>query len=386
MSIVSRVARLFARPFSGRRARALVNRARREEALGHLDEATALYVEAGAGAEAARLLVLRADNALDAGERLRLLALAKSHATGDAAHEIALRRARLAVELARSGELRPGQSELRGLARELESLEERELAADVYAMLGDTDAEARALVAAGAVDRLEQVLDARESVDRAARDRDERARRVRDLESAGRRRDALAAGAALRDDDDIAGILRRIEVERVTAACVRLVLDGVEHEIAFGDEVSIGRADATLVVPSPAISRRHLLVRRGTPGPEALDAGSRNGTTLAGARLDVPVAVGEGIDVLLGGEVPVSLAPWQGGVRIAVGDRVVYAPLGPLEIHGWRVAPGADGWLELQAASPAFLGALRVDGRVELCRGDALGVAAGAAPCLEVCR
>ena len=137
---------------------------------------------------------------------------------------------------------------------------------------------------------------------------------------------------------------------------------------------------------SPAISRKHLLVRRGTSGPEALDAGSSNGTTLAGASVDVPVSVGDGIELLLGGEVSVAVSPWQGGVRVAVGQRVVYAPLGPLELEGWRVAPGTDDWLELEARTAAYLGALRVDARIELCRGDTLTREPGGKPVLEVCR
>lgn len=371
---------------SGRRERARTARARRQEALGHLDEATALYVEAGARDEAARVLALRAGSALEPGERLALLAQAAGMAEGDAAHELYVRRARLSLELARAGTLRPGQSELRALGQQLEAMAEPALAADVYALAGDTDAEAQALVAAGAVERLEEVLDARQSADRKTRERDELARRVRDLEQAGRRREALSLGAGLRDDADIAALLRRIEIERVSGPCAKLVLDGTELEIAFGDELVIGRAEATLVVASPAISRRHLLVRRGISGPEALDAGSSNGTTLAGARVDVPVAVGEGIELLLGGEVSVALAPWKSGVRVAVGRRVVYAPLGPLDVDGWRIAPAPDDWLELEARSPAFLGALRVDARLELCRGDALAPAAGAPPRLEVRR
>ncbi len=385
MGVMSRIRGLFGRR-ELRRERTRTRKARREEALGHLDEATALYVEAGAPDEAARVLAVRADSALDSGDRLRLLAQAAGLASGDAARGFAVRHARLCVELARSGTLRPGDSELRALGAKLEALGEPALAADVYALSGDTDAEARALVSAGAVERLEQVLDARQSADRTARERDELARQVRDLEHSGRRREALSLGARLADDADIAALLRRIELERVTGPCARLVIDGSDLEIAFGDEISIGRADTTLVVASPAISRHHLSVRRGTAGPEALDAGSSNGTTLAGARLDVPVAVGEGIELLLGGEVAVALAPWQRGVRVTVGQRVVYAPLGPLELGGWRVAPGAGDWLELEAGSPAYLGALRVDARLELCRGDALSREPGAAPRLEVRR
>ena len=145
-----------------------------------------------------------------------------------------MRRAKLSVELSRAGTLHMGKSELAKLGKKLEAMNEPGVAADSYALAGDTDAEAQALVAAGAVERLEQVLDARESADCVARERDELALRVRDLEQAGLRRQALSAGALLSDDADIAALMRRIEIERVNGPCARFIIDGTEHEIAFG--------------------------------------------------------------------------------------------------------------------------------------------------------
>jgi hypothetical protein len=139
----------------------------------------------------------------------------------------------------------------------------------------------------------------------------------------------------------------------------------------------VGRAGADLVVASPSVSREHLTVRRGPRGPEVLDAGSRNGTLLGGARIDVPVSVGEGIELALGGDVPLRVSPWRSGVRLEVAGQTLHAPLGPLEIGGWKLTLGEDRWLELESTgAPALLGRLRVDQRIELCRGDELGESA----------
>src|SRR5688500_16527482 len=116
----------------GKRARTLLvglfrsklRRAERAEALGRLDHATLLYLEAKEPAEAARVLALRADSAVDPAERLRLLGQAIGHAGEPQARALRLRRARLRVDLARRADLVFGASELAELGAELESLDE----------------------------------------------------------------------------------------------------------------------------------------------------------------------------------------------------------------------------------------------------------------------
>jgi hypothetical protein len=62
----------------------------------------------------------------------------------------------------------------------------------------------------------------------------------------------------------------------------------------------------------------------------------------------------------------------------------VVAPLGRLELDGWSLRAAGDGWLELEATSPAFLGGLAVNGTLELLRGDELRRELGGPVVLEV--
>lgn len=384
MSLISRTVGFVRR----RMERGRLVRARRQEALGRLGEATALYLEAGERKEALRLYGLRADHALDPAERLQLLSQALELAEEEERPPIAERRARLKLDLVRSGTLVLGSSELVVLGRELEQLGLPLEAAGVYADAGAADAQARALVAAGAVDQLEQVLDAQQTRQRSHRKQEELEQRVRDLELAGSRRRALelARSKALSADGAVVALGRDIELRRSTGPCARLALDGEQLEVAFGGSVTLGRAEATLNIEAPAVSRRHLEVRRTETGPEVLDLGSSNGTLLAGARLDVPLAVGAGVDLELGGEVGVHIEPWRDGVRVAFGGRTVHAPLGPLVVGRWSVEPSEDGWLELSAPADGApcRGPLRLDARVQLLSGDALSEEPGGPVRLEV--
>lgn len=366
----------FSRFVRRRLERGRLFRARRQEALGRLGQATALYLEAGERGEACRLFLLRAERALDAEERLGFLSQALELSEGDEQAEIQSRRARLKLDLVQGGALTFGHGELMALGEELEQLGKLLDAATVYARAGDTDAEARVLVAAGAVDKLEQVLDAKQREQQSHRQHEALEQRVQDLELSGNRRQALALSRSSAMADDQATVLagRGIELKRCTGSSLNVAIDGDQLEVAFGDSVTLGRAGATVVVEAPAVSRKHLEVRRAAGGLEVLDLGSSNGTLLAGARLDVPVPVGDGVDLELGGEVPVRVEPWQDGVCIAVAGRRVHAPLGPLVVGRWRIAPSPeDGWLELVAPEGAApcRGKVRLDANVQLLSGDA---------------
>lgn len=369
MGFFSKVGELFA----GRR-RAGLARARRLEATGALEEATASYVELDERAEAVRVLLLRAEAALDVERRRLLLGQAAALASGEQAREVEAKRARLTLDLIESSAYAPSRAELQALAARLEQVGEAGLAAEVYARVGDREAEARMLVEAGAIDRLEAVLDSEQARERAERERLALHTRVGDLALSGARREALAVGGDLREPDArVADLLKSIQVRRISLPRVRLSLGGETLDVIFGDEVTLGRAEATLVIASPAVSRTHLSIRRSPEGPEAVDLGSRNGTLLAGARLGAPVRVGPGLELELGGEVRVQLTPWQnGGVRIAYASEVVHAPLGALELDGWKLSAADDGWLELELGAPALLDALAVHGVIQLLRGDRL--------------
>jgi hypothetical protein len=145
--------------------------------------------------------------------------------------------------------------------------------------------------------------------------------------------------------------------------------------VVFGAELVMGRVDAALSIPSPAVSRVHLVIRRRAGEIEVADLGSRNGTFLAGARLEAPLPLppSGAIELSLGGEVRVSLSRLEnGGVCVALAGRSVLVPLGPLHVSG-AMLDVVDDWLELHCeAADLVLGALRVGPTVQLCRGDVL--------------
>ncbi len=391
MGVVGRLRRVLLGAARGASAtlRGPIREARRLEAAGELEAATALFIEAGARSDAARLYELRADNTADAEVRCRLLAQAAAAAEGAERRRLRVLRAELVMGLVRERRFQLTRAELSALARELEELDEPVLAAQTYELAGDVDGQTRALVQAGAVERLEEVLDAEQIRERSARRRLRMEREVQDLHRSGRRRDAMA----LRDAPEAAGlegvetVLREIELRQLTGPVARVRWAGEPLELVLGDDVTVGRSDAALVVHSPALSRSHLRVRRGSEGPEAVDLGSSNGTTLGGARLDIPVTIPESgrLDLVLGGEVPVILERWGTGARLDLAGRVVHAPLGPWWLDGWRLEAAPDGWIDLSVVEgDLYLHELRVGTRIQLCRGDVLRRAAGGEPVLEV--
>jgi tetratricopeptide (TPR) repeat protein len=368
VGLISHVQELFGSLFSS-----TLSRARRFEALGRLEEATVCYLESGADREAARVLSIRADAEVDPVARLKLLGHALALAPSNA-RELGLRRARLALELAADLTLRLTRGELVELGKQLEALGELAAAAEAYGLAGAVDAQARALVAAGAVERLEQVLQVEQDSARQDRERAAAERRVRDLIAVGRRREALALlETVAREPDGLAAQRRELVTRRVLGPRVSLELDGSVCTLVFGEQVIVGRQAAGIDVPSPCVSREHLLLRAGARGPEAVDLGSRNLTTLGGARLDAPLLVGDKRRLVLGGEVELVLLPWgEGGVCVEVGGQRYLAPLGPLCVGSWKIDEGRDRWLEVTSAEPLYLGRLRADARVELLAGDEL--------------
>jgi pSer/pThr/pTyr-binding forkhead associated (FHA) protein len=385
--------RWFSRALGALRGRFAVNqlrRARRQEALGQLGEATATYLEAGALEQAVRLFALRADAASEPSERLALLAQAIDHAFEPERLVLRRRRARLLLEQVRAGMVRLVPNELVELGGELEQVDEPRLAAEAYQLAGDPDGQARALVAAGDVERLEEVLDAEQARVRGERNRHELVQQIRDLERQGKRRHALAIAAQqTRSDEargDINALVRRIEQRRLLGPSVRLVLDDGSSDLIFGRSIVIGRSDASLVIASPNVSRAHLEIRNGAFGPELRDLGSRNGTTLGGAQLSAPVRVGDGLSLMLGGEVALDVEPDPaGGVAVRVGGQRYHAPLGPLELGSFRLDIADDRWIELDTGtSHAYLAGLSVTGTLELCAGDEICERVAAAPRIRV--
>jgi hypothetical protein len=371
--------------------RGRTTRARRLEALGQLTEATLAFIEAGANDEASRVLVVRASAAPAPLDRAHLLAQAADLAAPDAAKALRRRRARLLLDLARDGDVAFARSELCELGTELESLDEPAFAAQAFELAGDAEGQARALVQAGAVERLEQVLDAEREQSRVEAERRQAAARFADLVESGQRKQALELGGRLlssggREDSRLEARVRELESRRVRGPRLRIEVDGTLLDLVLGRVVTIGRSDASIVVAAPALSRTHLEIRRDDAGVAVVDLDSRNGTLLAGARLSAPVFVGAGLSLLLGGEIPLSLAPWgAGGVTLELAGETIALPLEPLLVGSWRIELGRDNWIEADlGAAPAVLSGSQVSGSVQLLHGDTLATVADGAPRVTV--
>jgi hypothetical protein len=368
-----------------------VLRARAAELRGELALATALFAEAGRTDEAARVILLRGDAEPELVGRLRHYVHALATAPlGSRVHVNARRKhAATVVAMAARGPLtRAAKEALARAAIDLEAVDDHAGAAQAYAHAGDLEGQARALARAGELDALETLLGDEQRRDRATAEH----RRARDdfalLVAGGQRRQAVD-GARTSDDDRVKALGRSLRSRGELPDPVHVVHAGRSIALAFGDAVVIGRSpdrDATasprtgfVCIPSPAVSRRHLLVWRAVDGIAVRDLGSRHGTSAAGRPLSGDALVGEGIALRLGRDVDVVLRPTalvEGAVEVAFGGQSVVAPLGPGRVGagGWKLDRLEDGWLELstEGGPPAFAAGLQLAGRTTLLAGDAL--------------
>jgi hypothetical protein len=381
----------FAGTWEGRNARA----ARAKERAGDLVAAGELFVEAGLLDEAARVLLLRADAERALDKRIALCAAASRTATDPGVRRHALaRKALLAFEVLRDGPAHP-RGELQRVARELEEAGELGQAAEAYALAGDSEAEIRVLTAAGAIEQLEARLAGAARVDRQVRDRDALLRRVRDLDRVAERRAALELAArwlTAHDDEEVRRLAQSIRQRLLRGPLIDLELDGSAGRWALGDEITLGRGEASIPVRSRAVSRQHLRVFVGSDGPMVEDLSTHNGTLLAGARVSAPIPIGRGLLLSLGGEVPCAITPVGEGssVAIDVAGEQILAPLGDLRVGHWRLRPSTfDGMplVELcttDGGSRPLLGELELAACVELSIGDALRRSRAERPSLRV--
>jgi hypothetical protein len=298
------------------------------------------------------------------------------------------RKARLAFDVLKTKGGSYLQSELCAVARDLELAGELERAADAYALAGDTDAEVRVLTAAGAIERLEERLRVTETAARDRRDLDVTLRRITDLDRTAERRLALELAQswlATHEDERVADAVRTLRARLARGPVVDLEIDGVAARWALGAEVTIGRGDATILVASRAISRRHVCIRRDGGGVVVVeDLSTRNGTTLVGARLGAPLPVGDGVELVLGGEIPCTIAPARGAsangadapLAVEVAGERYLLPLGAVRARGWTIAHeqgGGEAFVVLRTPPGVprpFLGGFELAAQVELCVGD----------------
>lgn len=361
----------------------LVKAARAKELAGDLAAAAELWGQANKPDEVARVLLLRADAEARLETRIALCAAAHGAAADPELKRKALaRKALLSLDVLEDKGGAFLRSELSRVAKELEDAGELERAADVYAKAGDTESELRALTAAGAIERLEERLKSTEAVARHDRDQAATLRKIADLDRTAERRAALevaAAWLAEQDDERVADSARAIRARLVRGPVVALDLGGTTTRFALGSEVTVGRGDATIVVASRAVSRRHVRIARTATGLIVEDLGTRNGTTLAGARLGGPIAVGVGVEVRLGGEIPCVVTPHagSGGVAVEVAGERCVAPLGPLAVGPWTVEHVAEPESFVVVRTPPgatrpVLGRYQLAAVIELSFGDEL--------------
>jgi hypothetical protein len=409
---------VFERLFSmSKRESGRARRARERESAGDLAGAVSLYTEAGLGDDAARVLLLRADAEASVEKRIAFCAAAAQVAETDAVRRKARgRKALCAFDTLRKSGGSFLESEVIAVGRELEDAGELERAADAYALAGDHDAEVRALTAAGAIERLEARLRASERATQSDRALEQRMRRIGDLDRTAERRAALELCRqvlAERDEPRVADAARSIRARLLRGPVVDLEIGGELRRYALGADVTIGRGDATIVLGSRAVSRRHLRVARGAEGVFVEDLETRNGTQLAGARIAGRIPLGDGLRLVLGAEVPCSITPLglsadsptplgpsaEACVAVEIAGWRYLAPLGDLRVGGWRIglddapaeAGADDAYVVLSASangagvgSHPHLGDYQLASRVELCHGDEIRAARGGPVLLRV--
>jgi len=155
------------------------------------------------------------------------------------------------------------------------------------------------------------------------------------------------------------------------------VLSGADigRTLDVESSASIGRiAGCDLVLRDASISRRHARVERGPAGWEVIDEDSRNGVSIAGARVQ-RAALADGLEFQLG-EVLLrfreAVAPAAAPAAPAPATTAARAPApAPAPVVAARVAAAAESGLELEEAEEIELGAAP-ERKAEVAGGEAL--------------
>lgn len=380
----------------------LAAQARAAELRGDLLKAAELFGEAGAVEEVARILLVRGEAETDARARLQLFTQAARMARegGDTNRSARQKRAELLLALAGDAAVSAvARHEVIEAARDLEAIGEPLKAAEAFARAGDKEGEARALQAAGDVERLEFLLASEQHKERLSRSREAKAKDVDLMIECGRRREALAALeellAAEPDDLPLRERASSLRARRVVAPIVAVEAGAPgapldRYVLVTGSEVVIGRTEGAIKVPSNAVSREHLRIAREGDAVVVRDLQSRNGTQLRGINLAGPLPIGDGLELKLGKEVSVRVAPsgrLPGAVEIQCAGETYVASLGPtrIPVPGLELAAGADGWIELTAHDAhAFTAGLELVSPATLLVGDAIAIERGGEPVLRI--
>ncbi len=371
--------------FGGKKHKAA--RARKQELSGDLDGAVQSYLDAELPDEAARTILLKADGEPDPKERMVLCAQAARVGPGsEHGRQAKERQAMLAFDLIKTTQGATMQGELLRIASDLEGVGRWEAAAEAYVLAGDTEAEIRVLKEAGAIERLEERLRQTSEKARAERDRTQLLRRMRDLDAIAERRVALKNARewlARQPDDHVQLQVDQIMNRLLAGPIVTLQIDGEQARYVLGSTITIGRAGADIQAHCSSVSRQHLRLERKAGQPQIEDLDTRNGSTLAGARIRGALPIGQGVQLELAGQVSVRAAPAKadepnGPVALEVAGERYILPLGPLAIDPWRLVDAHDGderFVVLRTPEPCeppHMAGYRLAYEIELCRGDRL--------------
>jgi hypothetical protein len=380
-----------------------LRRAIEAEAGGDYLEAARAYAAAGERHKVAEMHLLASERAPGADGKLDALREASRWADGDDEPSRRVRRRVAAALLAwvkARGLVTEGDREVvREAAALFVSAGDAAGAGTCHELLGAAEAAAAAYQSAGEVDRLEQLLD-------GEADRRRRAVAVREALEEHRFRlrggDPASALAALDGALAAAEPRERAELSRARdELCARRLPPGRLVLLRAGapalviaraaPSIVIGRdADATLTLRDGGVSRRHVELRY-EAGWRVTDLGSKNGTTLAGARLagtlSLPPAgelsVGElctigfrqegttlELEIVRGMDRGLQLTAAPGTARIAEAG----APL-------VTVSFGRDGRARISTAGrPLFLNGSSIGGALEPLVGDVLEILREGAP------
>ncbi len=371
--------------------------ARTAELRGDLAKAAELFGEAGQPEEAARVMILRAEGDTDPRNKLQYLAQAAqlSAAGSERNKEARLKRAELLLALAGDAAVSAvARHEVIEAARDLEAIGKSLEAAEAYARAGDKEGEARALQAAGDVERLEFLLSTEQYKERISRAREDRTKDVDLMIECGKRREALAALdellAATPDDMTLRERANGLRARRVIAPIVVLDMSSERWTMVLGDEVVIGRTEGSIKVSSNAVSRQHLRIARAAGEIQVRDLESRNGTQLRGINLAGTLAVRDGLDLKLGKEVTLRIHPstrLPNAIEIEVAGQRYVACLGPtsLPVEGVGLATGTDGWVELVTkGTHCYVGDVEWTDRATLLAGDAIATTRKGEPAVRI--
>lgn len=363
------------------------------EAAGEYREAAKAYALAGDRPKVAEMHLLAADRAGGYDARLAELRAGVRWADGehDAAKEMLARLARAMLHLVRQqGTVTEGD---RAVLREAAALairaEDFATAGECQERAGDETAAAEAYQKAGEVDRLEAILGREEKRRREERQQRDGFDEYQLALAGGERgvaRGALLACLELAPSAELAHLVDELDRRRPGEGS--LLLRQGERRIRYAGRfpLTLGReAGSSVVLRDSGISRAHAEIHCRDGRFWLRDLGSKNGTRLAGLRLDGEVPLdGEGA-LEIGDRCALRFAVRGERLELEVdkgldrGLQVVASPapipIAPgVELRFILAGPGRLGPALYTQGPPLWLDGNRAGARIELLLGDAIEI------------